>query len=180
MALGATVLRFRIELSDVDRSVYESLDLRVAQHPSETLRHVLLRVLAYACSHEPGLAFSKGGLADAEEPALSVRDATGRMLAWIDVGSPSAERLHKASKACPRVLVFTTELAQLRREAKTRAIHRADAIEVWRVDPALVAALEPLVGKQTSLDVTRSDGRLYVTAGGGVHEGAIDREGLGE
>ena len=107
MALTATIYHFQITLSDVDRGVYEALDLRVARHPSETMRYLVTRTLAYCLSYEEGIAFSKGGLSSAEEAPLSVRDATGVLRAWIDVGSPSAERLHKASKAAGRVALFT-------------------------------------------------------------------------
>src|SRR4029079_18345960 len=99
VALGATIFRFAVNLSDVDRNVYESLDLRVARHPSESIRYLLLRVFAYALAFEEGIAFSKGGLSDSDEAPLSVRDPTGLLLHFIDIGSPSADRLHKAAKA---------------------------------------------------------------------------------
>ncbi len=179
MALGATVFRFKITVSDVDRSVYETLDLRVARHPSESQRFLLLRVLAYSLSACEGLAFSKGGLSDVDEPPLSVRDPTGVFLAWIDIGAPSADRLHKASKAARTVSIFTAhDMTMLRREASSRPIHRIEDIEVWRVEPALLDALEPHIDRHTELEVTRNDGRLYVTVSGQVLEGAIDRESL--
>src|ERR1700723_3269892 len=133
MALGATIHRFRVTLSDVDRGVYESLDLRGARHPSESARYLVTRTLAYCLSYEEGIAFSKGGLSSAEEPPIAIFDPTGVLLAWIDVGSPSAERLHKASKAARRVALYAhVDPALLRREAATRAIHRVDEIEVHR------------------------------------------------
>src|SRR5258706_16167143 len=107
MALGATVYHLQIDLSDVDRNVYQTLDLRVARHPSESMRYMLTRVLAYCLSYEEGIAFSKGGLSSAADPPITVHDATGLLLAWIDIGAPSAERLHKASKAAPPVALFT-------------------------------------------------------------------------
>lgn len=175
MALGATLHRFDIDLSDVDRSVYEALDLRVARHPSESLRYMLLRVLGYSLSYRDGIAFSKGGLSDTDEPPISVRDPTGLFLAWIDVGAPSADRLHKASKAAREVCVYTAhDLGQLRREAESRAIHKVEAIEVWRVEPTLLDQLEAHVDRHSKWEVTRNDGRLYVTAGGKVLEGSIE------
>ncbi len=78
MALGATVRRFDLEVSDVDRGVYESLDLKVAQHPSENGPYLVARMLAYALELEEGLAFTNG-LAASDEPALWVRDLTGRL-----------------------------------------------------------------------------------------------------
>ena len=77
MALSATVYHFQIELSDVDRGVYQSLDLRVARHPSESTPYLLTRVIAYALLFEEGIAFTKG-LSTSEEPALWVKDLQGR------------------------------------------------------------------------------------------------------
>ena len=179
MALTATMHRFRVTLSDVDRGVYESLDLRVARHPSESARYLVTRVLAYCLSFEEGIAFSKGGLSSTDEPPIAVRDPTGLLRAWIDIGSPSAERLHKAAKAADRVAVYThVDPALLRREASTRAIHRLDAIEVYRFDPALLDAIERVVDRDNDLEIVRSDGRLYVTVEGSVIEGEVARVDL--
>jgi uncharacterized protein YaeQ len=175
MAPNATIYHFEVALSDVERSVYETLDLRVARHPSETLRYLLLRTFAYCLAFEEGIAFSKGGLSDADEPALSIRDATGILVAWIDVGSPSAERLHRASKAARRVMVFTAaEEHLLRREAASRPIHRLEDIEVFRIAPSLLDAIESKIEKRTKLDLLRNAGELYVTIGADTMSGAIE------
>jgi uncharacterized protein YaeQ len=179
MALTATIHRFVIALSDVDRSVYETLDLRLARHPSESGRYMVTRLLAFALAHEEGIAFSKGGLSSTDEPPVAVHDPTGLLLAWIDVGSPSAERLHKAAKAAERVLVFThADPALLRREARSRPVYRLDAIEVYRIDPALLDAVEARVGRHTEMEIVRNEGRLYVTVEGTVIEGEITRIAL--
>ena len=47
MALTATIFNFDIDLSDTDRNVYETLALRVAQHPSESDEYLIARLLAY-------------------------------------------------------------------------------------------------------------------------------------
>jgi uncharacterized protein YaeQ len=179
MALHATIHHFEILLSDVDRGVYQTLDLRVARHPSESARYMLTRILAYCLSYEDGIAFSKGGISNADEPPVVVRDATGVLLTWIDVGAPSAERLHKASKAARRVALYThVDLALLQREASSRSIHDVENIDIWRIEARLLDALETKIGRTTKLEVVRSDGRLYVTVDGGVLEGAIARESL--
>src|SRR3979490_3131183 len=106
LALTATIYNFAIQLSDVDRGVYESLALRVARHPSETEDHLVTRVLAYCLEYADGLSFSNG-LAEPDEPALAIRDLTGAMRVWIDIGAPDAVRVHKAGKAAARVVVYT-------------------------------------------------------------------------
>ncbi len=180
MALPATMYAFHVELSDVDRGVYEALELRLARHPSETLRYMLTRLFAYCLEYEEGIAFSKEGLSNADEPPVSVRDRTGLLQAWIDIGTPSAERLHKAAKAAPRVSVFTAaaDLSLLQREAATRVIHKADTIAVWRLDPILLDAIAERLGRTTRLGLTRTDGALYVLIDGLTLEGQIVRGSL--
>jgi uncharacterized protein YaeQ len=176
MALSATIHHFHVTLSDVDRNVYEVLDLRVARHPSESARYLTTRTLGYCLSYQEGIAFSKGGLSSADEPPIEVRDPTGIFLAWIDVGFPSAERLHKASKAARRVVLYTyVDAGQLQREASTRAIHKAGDIEVWRLEPSFLEAVEKTLGRTTTLELARTDGQLYVTVDDRVIEGKIER-----
>jgi uncharacterized protein YaeQ len=174
MALTATMHHIEVALSDVDRGVYESLDLRVAQHPSESMRYMLTRTLAYCLSYEEGIAFSKGGLSDAGEAPITIKDPTGILMAWIDIGVPSAERLHKASKAARRVAIFTAaEMNQLRKEAATKAIHKIEAIEVWRFEPKFLDAIEAKIERNTKLELTRNDGQLYVAIGGETIEASL-------
>ena len=179
MALTATIYRWQVSVSDVDRGVYEALDLRLACHPSESLRYLITRALGYCLSYEEGIAFSKGGISSTDEPPISVRDPTGLLLAWIDVGSPSAERLHKAAKAAPRVSVFTTlDLDALRKGAQ--AIHKAASIQVFRIEPELVAALEARAERNLSFELTRSEGQLYVTVGSETFAGVVEQTQLAD
>jgi uncharacterized protein YaeQ len=175
LAPSATIYRLNITLSDVDRGVYETLDLRVARHPSESARYFWQRVIAYCLSYEEGIAFSKGGLSDSDEPPVSVVDPTGILLAWIDVGSPSADRLHRASKAARRVALFSaTERVLLEREAASRKIHLLEEIAVFLLEPKFLDALEQRLEKHVVLELVRSSGVLYVTLpGGSVVEGSI-------
>lgn len=178
MAL-TTIVNVEVTLSDVDRSVYETLALRLAQHPSETTKYLLSRLFAYCLSYEEGIAFSRGGLSDTDEAPVSVRDPTGLLLAWIDVGLPSAERLHKASKAARRVSLFSTaERSQLMREALQRPIHKVEAIEVFLLEASFIAALEAKLGRRVALEIVRNEGQLYVTIGGNTLESALVRTSL--
>jgi uncharacterized protein YaeQ len=167
MALGATIYHFTVQLSDVDRATYTQLDLRLARHPSESLRYLLTRTLAYCLSYEEGISFSKGGLSESDDPPVSIHDASGSLRAWIDVGAPSAKRLHKASKAAARVAVFThVDRALLLREAASRPIHRLEQIEVWALDVAFLDRAEAKLDRNLELSLTRSDGALYLEIGG--------------
>jgi len=178
MALQATVYHLRIDLSDVDRGVYEALDLRVARHPSESMPFLLTRVIAYALLYEEGIAFGKG-LSATEEPALWIKDLQGVVRTWIEVGTPTADRLHKASKATPRVVVFTQHDPRLLVEAAaSRAIHKAEQIEVYALEPAFLEALERLTDRNTRWTLLRNDGLVFVTVGDETVSGAVTRHAL--
>lgn len=180
MALGSTVHRFKIQLSDTDRGVYEELDLRAARHPSETAAYLITRVLAYALCYEEGITFSQG-LANTEQPALWVKTLDDRTTSWIEIGTPSAERLHKASKACARVVIFTHHDPELlRREAARIAIHRVDQIEVFAPAPGLIQSLADALERNTSWELVRSGGQLYVTQQGTTYDGALSQLSLAD
>ena len=179
MALPATVYHVQIELSDVDRGVYETLDLRIARHPSESMAYLLTRTIAYALLYEEGIAFSKGGLSSTEEPALAIRDLQGNLRARIEIGTPSADRLHKASKASPRVVVFTQHDPRLLvNEAASRDIHKADRIEIYALDPRFLEQLGAVTDRNVRWTVLRNDGVLYVTVGDKSLSGAVTKHAI--
>ena len=175
MALTATIYNLDVELADTDRGVYESLSFKVAQQPSESDEHMMARVLAYCLEYTEGIGFSKG-IADPEDPALFVRDLTGALRVWIDIGSSDAARLHKAGKAAPRVVVYThKEPAQLLRALDGERIHRAEALELYALDREMIAELVTHRDRRTKLDVTVTQGHLYVTIDGETYEGTVER-----
>jgi uncharacterized protein YaeQ len=166
--------RFEIRLADVDRGVYTDLDLRVARHPSEDAPYLLTRVLAFALEHCDGLAFSKG-LSEADEPALWVRSGDGRVQQWIEVGSPAPDRLHRAAKACERVVVWCHRRPDLlqQRCAKEK-VHKAEQIQVVKVPTELLTALEAKLDRNNRWDVSRHEGRVTVVVGGEAIEAALE------
>ena len=163
MALGATIYTFKIDLADSDRSVYAALDLRVARHPSETEDHLLTRVLAYCLEYTEGIGFSNG-ISDADQPALAVRDLTGAMTAWIDIGAPEAARLHRAAKLAPRVAVYThKDATQLLARLQPERIHRAEFLEIYALDRDWLAALSAKLARRMEFALTVADGNLYLS-----------------
>lgn len=165
MALTATIYHFEITLSHVDRGVYETLSLKVAQHPSETEERLVTRVLAYCLEWTEGITFSRG-ISEPDEPAILVRDLTGTITAWIEVGAPDAARLHKASKAAPRVAVYIEKpFVIYQRQLEGSRIHRAEAIAIRAIDRGVVEALVAQLERRMVLSVSVTDGHLFVTSG---------------
>jgi len=166
--------RFEIALADVDRGVYADLDVRVARHPSEDAPYLLTRVLAYALEHKEGLVFSKG-LSEADEPALWIRHGDGRVIEWIDIGAPAADRLHRASKLAERVIVYCHRRPDMlqQRCAKER-VHKGDQIRLVKVPASLLAALEAKLDRNNRWDLSVHEGHMTIVCGGEVIEATLE------
>lgn len=166
MAAGATIHTFDVELADVDRGVYESLTLRVARHPSETDAFMMTRVLAYCLEYEEGIAFSEG-ISATEEPAVLVRDLTGAITAWIEVGAPDAARLHYGSKLAGRATVYThRDPVKVIAQWAGKRIHNADRIVVHSFDPGFIDAATGALERRNTLTVSVTEQHLYLQLNG--------------
>ncbi|HEX6975037.1 MAG TPA: YaeQ family protein [Vicinamibacterales bacterium] len=175
MAQTATIYNFDIDLADGDRGVYETLALRVARHPSESPEYLVARVLAYCLEYTEGIAFSKG-LCEPDEAAINVRDLSGRIQSWIEIGTPDAARLHKASKASPRVAVYVhKEPTQFLRNLQGERIHNAEALEIYALDRSLVAALVERLDRRVAFALSVNDRELYLSIGDATLTGGIMR-----
>ena len=169
---------FDVRLADADRAVNESLTIRVAQHPSETADYLVTRLLAYCLEYTEGIAFSKG-LSDPDEPAIVVRDLTGELQAWIEVGVPDRDRLHRAAKAAPDVAVYCHRgLDSLLVRLDGERIHRAREIRLRAVDPGLLSELVARLDRRMSFDLTVSDHTLYVSLGDETLTGVLQERRL--
>ena len=178
MALTATIYNFDVELADSDRGVYESLALRMARHPSESEEYLVTRLLAYLLEYAEGIDFSRG-VSEPEEPALFVRDLTGAITTWIDIGTPDAARLHKASKSGARVVVYTHKNPeQYLKQLAGEKIHRGGDLELYAVDRTLIAALVERLDRRVGFSVSINDRELYLSIGSDTLTGAVTRLSL--
>jgi uncharacterized protein YaeQ len=174
MALCATIYNFEVQVSNVDRGVYETLAIKAARHPSESDEYLVTRVLAYCLEYTEGIAFSKGGLSDPDEPPVAVRDLTGTLQAWIDIGLPDAARLHRAAKAAPRVAVYThRDPAVLRKSLEGARIHRGETLELYAFGRDLIAGLVQRLVRRTAWDLSLNDGTLFITVAGDTLQGEL-------
>ncbi|KAA9089064.1 YaeQ family protein [Microbacterium radiodurans] len=173
MAAGATIHTFDVTLADVDRGVYESFALRVARHPSETDAFMVTRLLAYCLEYEEGIAFTEG-VAAKDEPAVLVRDLTGSILAWIEVGAPDAARLHHGSKLAERVAVYThRNPGPVAAVWAGKKIHRADEIALHSFEPGFIDDLVGALDRRNTVTVSITERRLYVELNGTTAESEV-------
>jgi uncharacterized protein YaeQ len=176
MNQAVSLYRFRLDVSDVDRSFYEHIDFRLQQHPSENLAFLLTRAIAYSLNVEPGLEFSKEGLCEPDDPCISRLDERGGFGLWIEVGSPSARRLHKAAKAAKRVKVYTYKNPDaLLRELEGENVYNLEQIEIYSLSQSFLSELEELLVRDNEWGIVREQDSLMINAGEVSCHGSLTR-----
>ena len=163
MAQTSTLFRFQIELSDIDRGRYETLDFRTAMHPSESGPYLLTRVIAYALNYDEGLEFSPQGLGDPDVPALRLLSPSGNFELWIDIGNPSAKRMNKASKTAKVVKIYTYKDPKvLLNDLNTEGVHKSSQIQIFSIKADFLEKLTLALKRDNKWSFVIQDNQLTV------------------
>ena len=179
MAAGAVVYTFTVNLADVDRGVYEELSLRAARHPSETDAYMVTRVLAYCLEYGEGIRFSEG-VSSTDEPAVLVRDATGRLTDWIEIGAPDAARLHHGSKLADRTIVYThRDPVRVASVWAGKKIHQAERIMLRSFDPGFIDGAVAALERRSAMTLSITEGQLYLDLNGVALSSALHEQPVG-
>lgn len=173
MALPSTIYKAAIQLSDIDRGVYESLQATVAKHPSETDERLVARLLAWAIFNEPELAFTKG-LCVADEPDIWVKGPDGRVRLWVEVGLPEADRIIKASRHAERVALLACgrALSNWNQQHLPRVAGLPN-LTVVSLDQTFINTLAGRLERSIAWSMTITEGMVYLEVDGVTHETAI-------
>lgn len=175
MALKPTIYKFNVALSDIDRDVYESLNLTLARHPSETMERMLVRLLAFCFNARERLEFCKG-LSDPEEPDLWQRGLDGNLELWIDVGEPAVERVKKATRVASTVKVYSfNSKADTWWELNRNALSALSA-EVFQFQWDEIKSLADKLERTMEMSVTISEASAYVATAQGECEVSLQRQ----
>jgi uncharacterized protein YaeQ len=178
VTLTSTIYNAAVEISDVDRGVYQSIALRLAMHPSETMEYMATRLLAYCLEYTEGIEMT-AGLSDGDEPAIVVRDLTGRVTAWIEVGLPDADRLHRASKLAGRVAVYThRDPGILMGQLDGHRIHRAEDVAIYSFAGTFVKDLAACIERRIEISLSVTEQHVYLDVGGHSLSTTIERHRL--
>ncbi|QIM18633.1 YaeQ family protein [Leucobacter coleopterorum] len=161
MAIGSMMHTFTVQLADVDRGVYEDFSVRAARHPSETDAYMVTRLLAYCLEHEEGIEFG-GGVSTTDEPAVLVRDLTGKITAWIEVGAPDAARLHYGNKLADRTAVYThRDPAKLLSNWEGKTIYNSKSIRLRSFEPSFISEAVTALERRNTLSLSVTEGQMY-------------------
>jgi uncharacterized protein YaeQ len=176
MAIKATIYKADLSIADMDRNYYQEHSLTIARHPSETEERVMIRVLAYALHADPALAFTKD-LFDVDEPALWLKDLTGAIDLWIEVGQPDEKRLLKAAGRAEKVIVYSySATSSIWFKGIANKIERAKNVSVINIPADISAQLEKMASRSMALQCTIQDGQVWLTDG--TDTVLVEREAL--
>ncbi|HEY4371095.1 MAG TPA: YaeQ family protein [Burkholderiales bacterium] len=162
MALKSTIYKTGLQVADMDRNYYAEHALTLACHPSETAERMMVRLLVFALNAHERLGFGRG-LSDVDDPDLSLKDLTGQIELWIEVGQPDEKAILKACGRADQVKVYaygnSTPVWWKGIETK---LTRARNLSVYAVPPAEAQALGQLVERTMQLQCTVQDGEVWV------------------
>lgn len=166
MALKPTIYKFRIALTDMNRDYYDSLNLTIAQHPSENEQRMMARVIAFCLNAQEGLEFTKG-LSSIEEPDIWQKSLDDQIQLWIDVGEPDVERIKKSTRLAKKVHVYSFNTkSNVWWNQNQGKIGMLDA-SVTRLDWDGIEQLASLVTRTMDLSVMLTGNSVFVTADNG-------------
>ena len=169
MAIKPTIYKLRISLSDLNRNYYDTLNLTLAQHPSETLERMMARVLAYCINSQENLVFTKG-LSDIDEPDLWVRTLDDQTALWIEVGEPSVDRVKKVSRLADEVKVYSfNSKSDVWWNQSEEKFKRYD-VSFYKFNWENIQSLASLVQRTMDISVSITGDSAYVAAESGECE----------
>ena len=97
------------------------------------------------------------------EPAVLIRDLTGRITAWIEVGMPDADRLHRGLKLAGRAAVYThRDVQKLLAQLSSANIERLATVPVYDFDRAFVDEVAGLLERRSDLSISITERELYI------------------
>ncbi len=170
MAIKATIYKAQIQISDMDRHVYDAPALTIARHPSESDERMMVRVLALAMgwpqdTKEGTLELAKD-MWDTDEPALWHKNYTGEILHWVEVGQPDDKRLMKACGRAHKVSVWAFQSSTpVWWNNIANKLTRANKLTAWMVPTEQSVALAALAQRSMQLQVTVQDASIWVSEG---------------
>lgn len=166
MALKSTIYKAALNIADMDRAYYAEHALTLARHPSETEERLMVRLLAFALNADERLEFGRGISTD-DEPALWLKEYSGDIRLWIEVGLPDERDLRRACGRAARVTVYAYGGSKARMwwDANGEALQRNDNLEVLEIAPESSAALAALAQRTMKLQCTVQEGTAWVSDG---------------
>lgn len=169
MAIKPTIYKIKISLSDFNRDYYDTLNITVAQHPSETIERMMVRILAYCINAQEYLIFTKG-LSAVDEPDIWARTLDDQISLWIDVGEIAIDRVKKATRQASAVKIycFNTKSDVWWKQIKEKMTQLK--VSVFRFDWDNLKTLASFAQRTMEISISITGDSLYISTESGECE----------
>ena len=166
MASNATIFKATLQIADMDRQYYQDHALTLARHPSETDERMMVRLLAFALHAHEALSFGRG-LSTEEEPALWLKDLTGAIDLWIEVGQPDEKSIRQACGRAKQVCIYTYggRGAGQWWEKNLATLERLNNLAVMNLPLDGSRAMAALAQSSMQLQCTIQEGQIWMADG---------------
>lgn len=139
MADKSILFNTQVHLSNIDRHQYQNMRFKISLNPFESVRHMLLRIIAKSIFPHIPLSFTKRG-ANNSRPDLQSKNVSGDYEFWIDVGKPDHKRIKRASNLSEHVIIIAENDDKWCAD-NFNQIMLLDNINIIMIDPKFVASL---------------------------------------
>ena len=164
MAQKATIYKVELSVSDMDRSYYETHNLTVAKHPSETDERLMLRIIAFALNAHEKLEFSKGISTD-DEPDIWQKSLSGELELWVALGLPSEKIIRQSCGKANEVIIYCYggRTAEIWWEKIKNSTARFNNLQVMSFAEKDTSELAKQASRSMKLHVSIQDGDMMVS-----------------
>ena len=164
MAQKATIYKVELSVSDMDRNYYETHNLTVAKHPSETDERLMLRIIAFALNAHEKLEFSKGISTD-DEPDIWQKSLSGELELWVALGLPSEKIIRQSCGKANEVIIYCYggRTAEIWWEKIKNSTTRFNNLQVISFSEKDTGELAKQVSRSMKLHVSIQDGDVMVS-----------------
>ncbi len=166
MAIKATIFKANLQIADMERHYYQDHALTLARHPSETDERMMVRLLAFALHAHEYLEFGQG-MTDDDEADLWLKDLTGEIRLWIDVGIPDEKLIRKACGRSAQVAVYCYggRVAEMWFAQNSAQFERQNNLTIINLPVENTRELAKLAQRKMDLQCTIQDGQVWLSDG---------------
>jgi len=149
----------------MDRNYYDSFQLTLAQHPSETAKRLMLRLVAYLYHANENLSFGRG-VSDEDEAAIWQINYSDEIELWIELGQIEFKRIKKASNKAHSVFVYCYgSSADIWWENNKTSLQQIKNLTVKKFPADLAEQLEKFLDRNMELQCSIQDSEMWLTCG---------------
>jgi len=176
MALRSTIYKVDLHVSDSDRNYYNTHSLTVAQHPSETAERMMVRLVLFALYAQDDLVFTKG-LSDVDEPDMWIKDLTGQIQLWLEVGQPDEKRILKASSKSEQVVIcaYAGQASKVWWSGIKNKIERAKNVRVICLPQVVTKSFAAWVERGMQLHINIQEGEILISSDKGQENFSVEQ-----